>query len=1067
MCECDGGGGGSGIDSGAENSSAGACDRAVVDSTGPCGADAPKQQAGSIATATRAIPGVASTPSVAIVDAPSLFGRQTAKEGVGRPYVVVAGRYETARIINHVNLPLTERNGSAGASASVLARATGQAQLAQVSTHWKPNVGAGKHETASVTVKHPVTGAWVPEATLSPGGSFPRALAPQLPLPVDVRAKLESFGAAFDRGVSTGLSVPPTAMSSPPPTIVVHQTWQAVDSKTTDVQRHKAKEIYPLSPVPTVDIAQVHPIRLKGPFLDPVLFLNVRDFGAIGKEINQTAWLRKDPADGRHTMLVLSPSPGTFDPHHLRVGAEDLTSDWRLNAGIGLRFGSIAFSTRVVKIQPPATLYLKDEPGEFRADQESGKLSSLGNLSSPSISVTVDDSRPIQEALDKVSARTHNYRISPSDKDVIPLPHTKEQSSEGGVVYIPEGTYTLGVPHSKFNIPLTIGSNTTLFGEGPGKTILRVCDEARQNFLPENPPEQHACALITSSAVWFNHLNLNESPPPPDTGVAVMDLTVDGNKYNQSLLFSPQGNDEMWGPFGASGRYSLEAAPFPQYQNGIVVPLDGNYWLFASLVTFNPDDESSVTNRAAVSIYKNQPQFALRLASPHGFPDNVFLRVYYTPALKPGDPGCAKDDECSQRPVYKSYTVGKLNSLLSQADPDGWFVVGVPSWETYNGGVGYPPDAGITELGDGTLSGIHLDNVSGVSFFNVEAWNCVTEGIGIATGGHEETEVSHGTFEKLHLHHNGRYGLSMTGSAQDLLFDQCRIELNFWGGFSNEIDFHVPSYQKKIVFRSCNFSLHKNGPGVYLVDSVTSKGCDFLFEDAGGVVGPDNAVLPCVFSENFIHVEVGATATNDNGVPAYWDLVKGAPLTRDGSKALVIKNAVFMFSAAAAISVNLPCNGELSGCSFLGNSFPHFANPFYSAASIRSADLVFRQPTYLLDGNPKPDKDGNIILDLLAKSADYFTTYEWSITQCYFLRTSAPQEGLIDPPCIDIGTGLRGFSVHSNGFDHPNDQYALFVGLRPDDGGRETTDNHVDGNVVQDGGDEVRVLDRSENWSNK
>lgn len=78
----------------------------------------------------------------------------------------------------------------------------------------------------------------------------------------------------------------------------------------------------------------------------------------------------------------------------------------------------------------------------------------------------------------------------------------------GGAVYLPPGTYLIGYVSGPAD--LTIGSKTTLFGEGRGVSILKLKNADN------------------------GHILLNKNPVAGDTDITIRNLSIDGNKANQS-----------------------------------------------------------------------------------------------------------------------------------------------------------------------------------------------------------------------------------------------------------------------------------------------------------------------------------------------------------------------------------------------------------------------------------------------------------------------------------------------------------------------------------------------------
>jgi hypothetical protein len=188
---------------------------------------------------------------------------------------------------------------------------------------------------------------------------------------------------------------------------------------------------------------------------------------------------------------------------------------WKKNAGIGIQgAGPLgrALTGRVIAI--------------------AGNLITLSVAASTTVAhavVTNDDSLPIQDAIDALG-------------------------QAGGEVYIPAGDYMIGTklawaPNVVINKPLTVGSNTRLFGDGVGRTILHMPDEARQ-WLPQQSRSAGVNAYYLGSVPIINKNSslLTEVAASPGSvsdksaGVTVIPQGITGaTRYEYRILAKTHG----------------------------------------------------------------------------------------------------------------------------------------------------------------------------------------------------------------------------------------------------------------------------------------------------------------------------------------------------------------------------------------------------------------------------------------------------------------------------------------------------------------------------------------------
>src|SRR5439155_23076648 len=121
--------------------------------------------------------------------------------------------------------------------------------------------------------------------------------------------------------------------------------------------------------------------------------------------------------------------------------------------------------------------------------------------------------------------------------------------AQGGTVYLPAGLYVVGVPNATTNRPLFVGSNTRVTGDGKGATVLKVCNEANQR-QPADPTNVSAGIFANKANTWY--LPQGGTPLPPDLDITIEDLTLDGNRNNQSQIIfkgnTTNGVNDPWPP---------------------------------------------------------------------------------------------------------------------------------------------------------------------------------------------------------------------------------------------------------------------------------------------------------------------------------------------------------------------------------------------------------------------------------------------------------------------------------------------------------------------------------------
>lgn len=209
----------------------------------------------------------------------------------------------------------------------------------------------------------------------------------------------------------------------------------------------------------------------------------------------------------------------------------------RAEPSIAIVYRGAISRTRVAAILSDTELLLRDEFTE--GDAPNGDP----------FDVYIDDGVPIQEALTAASAASKLQQ----GLGIAPVPI---------LVYIPAGTYTIGVPApSSYQIegtkyqgdgvflPLVIDSWTTVCGDGAGQSLLTLADNVDQRRVNPDPNDPKTLIYQQCACVFANRQHpdlatvLKTDPLATDQQIGIVGLDLDLNKAGQSPI-PPRGNGQ-------------------------------------------------------------------------------------------------------------------------------------------------------------------------------------------------------------------------------------------------------------------------------------------------------------------------------------------------------------------------------------------------------------------------------------------------------------------------------------------------------------------------------------------
>lgn len=353
---------------------------------------------------------------------------------------------------------------------------------------------------------------------------------------------------------------------------------------------------------------------------------------------------------------------------------------------------------------------------------------------------------------------------------------------DGGEIYLPAGVHDLGTPGASDNFPLLLGSNITFRGAGRGRTILRVCADARQ--VPRNPGTyfaRSACAITTKSSLWW----LGANALPQVSGIRLEDITLDGSKNEQPEIYVPGNRTTapvVLNPsrsFGPDGRLeSVRAVP-----GGVLPP--GEYFV---CVTYRDTLGNETACTAEDAFYADVPadggSWAIEIV-PRPPPSGSVSMVVYIREL---------NDFYNGNRVYQRWPVEGLPAKIT-----------IPAHAP--NGMEMPPGYGVLEYhgNSGSSCGLYLERCSDVELVRVELRNFVLEGVM-----HNEGPVSDVRMERVWIHGCGRHAISLTGEARGVDLERCVLE----DCGSCGLDFEAGQPITNVTLR--NVTIRRVGTGINL-----------------------------------------------------------------------------------------------------------------------------------------------------------------------------------------------------------------------------------------------------------
>ena len=641
-------------------------------------------------------------------------------------------------------------------------------------------------------------------------------------------------------------------------------------------------------------------------------YVNVKCFGAIGQALS---------------------TKGT-----VQAGSNQLTvanvNGWTVDAGIGVvGAGSAKASlvTKVVKI--------------------SGNTLTLAHVATNTVTnapVTSDDSVAIQAAIDSLG-------------------------SQGGVVFLPAGTYMIGTEGATTNQPIFVGSNIHLIGAGRGATILRLANDVKQAAIGE-PGFPAASMIINKGNTWWFQGNQQLPSPSADSNISIAHMTLDGNKDGQTNVFmhgNQTTNPPVSDPFGGLDPKSIS--------NSSGTLAAGDYHL---CITYTDLDGNETGKSDTNDVHIDATQNAIEVGLPP-IPVGAKRIVVYLAGFTLDSQGNvifekqdADGNELFERQGLFPIPLPNPNSLIvtahdAQADK---FI---------------PPGTGVIGQGEaGAHDGMYLDQISNCYIHDLEIRNFVLDGIGISWAG--PVAVRDSLFEAIWSHDNGRTGMTITGNAQSLRFIDCWMDRNGAWGFDIEPTFSQLPIQD-IHFVNCRFSgsrlhgfaiaLREHAP----VDNLSLSNCELDGNEIGlgasaavgkltnfrlhGCVFRRNRNVACLIDAAGYGLILGCDF-DQNSAPELTHFPNYVPGSAEASQ-LIFESSVtnwrvignrFRPCPLCINSTAIEPRGNCTGLVIIGNHFDSggVANHFFVGSShgqdFRTAGHIIHSNTgdgYLFDSNGK------------------------------------------------------------------------------------------------------------------
>jgi hypothetical protein len=518
--------------------------------------------------------------------------------------------------------------------------------------------------------------------------------------------------------------------------------------------------------------------------------VNVRDFGAIGKALST-----KGSLQARSKVLTV-----------------DTLDGWAVGAGIGIAGASVgltpsnaaALVTRIVSIDPTnKALHLKDAAANAVVD----------------VSVTSDDSLPIQDAIDSLG-------------------------KNGGTVCLPPGTYMIGTTGATTNQPIVLVSNLRVIGAGKGATTLRLCQEA--NFLWQAERSTPSTGFRMAGPIFINAANFwwygtqvstaEELKPyyglPHDSNIEIAGITFDGDKNHQTLVYESEYRPNSTRMPKPTTSVFLTGASDAAGQ----LPA-GTYDVFIRFQDAGGDEGMGALTENDVNL--GLPNNALAVSLPPIFPDGS---VTVVPYIRRAD---LNEQDSNGNPRYERLDPILLSSIHpwdGNPNPSHWPTIRIRTHTLYPEGPALYPKGPLDTQAD-TQGNYRFPGIvnywgnTGASYFaffinaktlyvhDIEVRNFVSDGFGLQN-------VNYSKFDRVHSHQNGRHGVSIvTSQMEEVDFNDCVLESNeSWGVDMEDIG------GKSLRFNRCSFLNNNNGVGIGVDAAADCQDLEFntcLFDGNG------------------------------------------------------------------------------------------------------------------------------------------------------------------------------------------------------------------------------------------
>lgn len=697
--------------------------------------------------------------------------------------------------------------------------------------------------------------------------------------------------------------------------------------------------------------------------------LNITDFGAIGRSQYTDAQVAFNPKTSQYDLLKLSSATA-------RV--------WRAGGGVGVHRiesdGSLTMSPRYV----PRTFERVSGAVALDSDGQVTNLPLDEDAIYPAVMPEPTFMTWVVEVLDDYTLRLADpmpsaygrIRIFADDRRAIQRALDQASRCGGGTVRIPAGCYVIGVPYGGCNAPnepLYVHDNTKVVGDGADRTTLILANDVCQPRYRFNTGtdifvnSHHYDYYFTYPAQL--EPTLPSMPFQANHDIEVSGLTLDGNKENQTALYTGGGDPTFWTRFNCDRR-TLSCDVMTDGASSSL--LGGTYFVCASYVNLNTGVESTVTNRGSVILEKGQairvrlPYFPkIREGVPPGYAVNLYIRRAACIKDDKGKPTVLPSD--GNAPVYflvpdvATFTVDPRDTDPRNFTYHNGTLLRVAKITGYDDTHAYsPPGLGLTSLGFGQAGGggISLGNASHCAFHDLNIQNFPGDAVKATCTLHENNtmDIDCVRFDRIDLHHNGHYGLELTGSASNIVFRNCY----FYANEVNDTDFehgifastYVPYAIDNMAFESCGFS--SEGSGLSF-----NPPCEFRKQ--GRLTGAFRklSVARCVFVGNSYGIRVYA----------------GGYDTPGRVEDLAIDGCCFFGTSLNSVDISLASTGSVTNCTFRAWGIMSMAAGLenaYEAVAINFSPSLLNDPRS--DGTPQPMLIGN----------EQYSPHDWVIANNKF-----------------------------------------------------------------------------------